>query len=276
MTPPLHSRRSVLAAGSVLGVAALAGCTGFTGPTATSQSTTTVPRDGADRLVVENKNGDVVVAPDADLSEEVVVDVTKRVAGEGGLFGDVAVETTSGSGTLEIGTVYETVRARRVSVDLVLAVPPDLAVETASTANGDVEVSDLSGDATVESANGDAIARGVDGFVTVRSANGDAIATGCTGLAGASTANGNVEVEVRSLRGDVSISSGNGDVEVGVPSTLDAALVLSTANGNVSVRDVEVTVARSTDRRFEGTLGDGGDTITASSGNGDVELYALD
>jgi hypothetical protein len=271
-----HSRRAVLAAGSLFGTAALAGCTGFTGPSASTRSTESVPRDGASRLVVENKNGDVVVEPDPDLSEEVVVDVTKRVTGDAGLFGDVALETASGGDTLEVGVVYETVRARRVSVDLVLAVPPDLAVETASTANGDVEVRDLPGDATVESANGDAVARTVDGFVTVRSANGDAIATGCTGLAGASTANGTVEVEVLSLRGDVSLSSGNGDVEVGVPSTLDADLVLSTSNGDVSVRDVEVTVARSTDRRFEGTLGDGGDTISASSSNGDVELYGLD
>lgn len=275
MDSALHSRRSVLAAGGLLGLASLAGCTGFTGTTSTSESTESFPLDGATRLAVENKNGDVVVEPDADLTDEVVVDVTKRVLGDAGLFGDVALQVSSGGERLDLETVYETNRARRVSVTLVVAVPPELAVERASTANGDVQVSEVPGDATVESANGDAVAEGVDGYVTVQSANGDAVARNCTGVDGASTANGSVEVEIRAIRGDVSLTAGNGDVEAALAADLDAELVCSTANGDVDVSGLDVAVSRDTDRRFEGTLGDGGNTITASSGNGDVELSAL-
>lgn len=275
MQPALRSRRSVLASGGVLGLAALAGCTGFTGPTSTGSMNQTVALRGAERLVVENKNGDVVVDPDAELTDHVAVDATLRVVGGTGLFDDVNVETTVEDGSLTVETTYDTTQARRVSVTLDVRVPPALAVQRVSTANGDVEVSDLSGDVTVESANGDAVATGVDGFVTVRSANGDAIARDCSGLAGASTANGQVEVEIRAIRGDVSLTAGNGDVEAALAPDLDAELVCSTANGDVDVRDLDVAVSRDEPRRFEGTLGDGGNTITASSGNGDVELYAL-
>jgi hypothetical protein len=278
MTPSLHSRRSVLAAGTLLGTAALAGCAGFGGATSTGSMNATVSLRGAQRLVVENRNGDVVVEPDPDLTDHAVVNATLRVVGDTGLFDDVSVETAVDDETLTVETVYATVRARRVAVTLVVRVPAEFAVRRATTANGDVEVSDLPGDATVESANGDVLATRVDGFVTVRSANGDATARDCSGIVGASTANGNVEVDVRAIRGDVSLTSGNGDVAAALASDLDATLVCSTANGDVDVdvEDLAVTVTRDEPRRFEGTLGDGGDTITASSGNGDVELYALD
>lgn len=179
-------------------------------------------------------------------------------------------------GVLEIGVVYETARARRVTVDVTVAVPPDLRVERASTANGDVVLGRVVGDATVESANGDAIARNVDGFVTVRSANGDAIARGCAGIDGGSTANGQVGVDILAIRDDVSLASGNGDVEAAFIATLDAELVCTTGNGDIDVGNLDVVVQRDEPRRFEGTLGDGGNTITASSGNGDVDLSALD
>lgn len=275
MHSALHSRRSVLASSGLLGLAALSGCTGFTGPASTGSMNQTVALRGAELLVVENKNGDVVVEPDAELTDHVVVNATLRVFGGTGLFDDVEVETTVDGETLGVETTYATTEARRVSVALDIRVPPALAVRRVSTGNGDVEVSDLPGDATVESANGDAVATGVDGFVTVRSANGDAVARACSGIAGASTANGQVEVEVRTIRGDVSLTAGNGDVEAALAPDLDAELVCSTANGDVDIRDLDVSVTRDEPRRFEGTLGDGGDTITASSGNGDVELFAL-
>lgn len=273
MTP--RSRRAFLAGTGLAGVAALAGCVGFTGPTATDQSTLTEPLDGVERLHVDNQNGDVRVEADPELEGEVRMEVTKRVAGDAGLFGDVAVETSTGSGRLTISTHYDTQRARRVAVEYDVAVPPSLIVERIRTANGNATAVGVVGDTTVETANGDALARNVDGAVTVRSSNGDAVAEACTAVDGGTTANGDVEVEVLSLPDDAEFRSGNGDVEVGVAAGIDATFTLTTGNGRVTVEDVDAEFDRDERQRVEGTLGAGGPSIRASSANGDVRLYGL-
>lgn len=270
-----YRRRTVLAAGAA-GAASLAGCAGFAGPTATDESTETVPLDGASQLTVETPNGDAEVRPDGSLSDAVEVVVTKRVRGDAGLFGDVALEVASGGDTLEVGVAYDNRRARRVTVDLDVRVPADLAVARVSSANGDATATDVVGDATVETANGDATATGVDGTVRLQSGNGDVEAGDCAGVRSARTGNGDVDLRLPTVRGPLMAASGNGDVEVGIPADADATVVLRTANGEVSAESLTFSESRSSDARFEGTLGEGGPRLELSSGNGDVELYALE
>jgi hypothetical protein len=50
---------------------------------------------------------------------------------------------------------------------------------------------------------------------------------------------------------------------------------LSVGNGDVE-SEVELTDQESGRRSITGRLGDGGPTLTCSSGNGDVRLYALE
>ena len=95
-------------------------------------------------------------------------------------------------------------------------------------------------------------------------------------LVSVETANGDVTAEVRSVRGPVTVAAGNGDVELGIAPALDADLVASVANGAIETTGLDVAVERDTDRRFEGTLGDGGERIEVATGNGSVRLYALE
>ena len=269
-----YPRRAVLAAGAA-GAAALAGCTSFTGPVNVDESTETIALDGATTAIIETPNGDAEVRPDASLTDTVEVVVTKRVRGDAGLFGDVALEVASGGDSLEIGVAYDAPGARRVTVDLDVRVPADLAVSRVASANGDATATDVVGDTAVETANGDATATGVDGTVRLRSGNGDAEARDCAGVRSARSGNGDVDVALSTVAGPLTGSSGNGDVEVGVPADADATVVLRTANGEVSTGELTFSDSQSSDGRFEGTLGDGGPRLELSSGNGDVELYAL-
>lgn len=270
--PSSHpSRRTVLGAVTAL-TAGLAGCAGFTGPAVTERSTQSYSVGSYDRVDVRNRNGDVLV--ESGDGEEVEVELVKRGRSQEALD-RVSVTDEVADGTLTVRAEYQN-DLSSVAVDLTVALPEGVALASARTGNGDATAREVPGDATVSTGNGDATAEDVDGHVTVESANGDAVARGTTGLLGAETANGDVEVEVFALREDVTCSTGNGDCEVGVGSDLDAAVLLRVGNGDVEVEEgVELEESERSRRRVEGRLGDGGPRLEASSGNGDVRLYAL-
>lgn len=268
-----YTRRSVLAVGAAGGLAALAGCAGYLGPTSTNESTETVTLDGASELTAESGNGDAGVRADDALTDTVEVHVTKRVRGDTGLFGDVALVVASGDDRVEISVEYETTASRQVRVDLDVRVPPELTVIDVSSANGDASVEGTSGDTTISTANGDATATGASGTLELQSANGDVEATDCAGVTSARTGNGDVELDVRGVSESLEASSANGDVAVAVPADTDAEVLLRTGNGDITT-DIEFTDSNRVDGRFEGTLGDGGPSIELFSGNGDVELFA--
>lgn len=268
------SRRRVLTAATA-GLAALAGCAGFTGPTTIDVSTESVPREGAAMVTIETPNGDAEVRSDESLADAVEVTVTKRVRGDAGLFGDVALEVSSGGDALAIGVAYETTAARRVTVDLEVRVPADLAVTQVASANGDVTATDVVGDVTLQTANGDASASGVTGTVRLRAGNGAVTASDCRSIRSARSGNGDVELTLPIVAGPLTASSANGDVDVGIPGDTDAEVLLQAGNGEVDAERLTFSETQSTDGRLQGTLGDGGPLLELSSGNGDVRLYAL-
>jgi hypothetical protein len=273
MTP--SSRRTFLTGLGLAATSALAGCAGFTGPDVEENSTQTYSLGGYDAVTVQNRNGDVrVEAGDADL-DRVTVEIRKRGRSQDALDA-VTVEDTVADGLLTVESVYEDdFSFSNASVRLVVTLPEGISLVSTRTVNGDAHAEGVVGDARISSGNGDAEAIDVDGYVTVESANGDAVARGTTGIAGARTANGEVDVEVYAIREDVTLSSGNGDVEAGVGPNLDAEVDLSVGNGDVE-SEVELTDQESGRRSITGRLGDGGPTLTCSSGNGDVRLYALE
>lgn len=264
-----RTRRRLLAVGAA-SVAGLAGCVGFTGPSVSERSTQSHPVEEFERVAVENRNGDVDVEPtDGD---SVAVEVLKRGRSQTAVD-RIEVVGAVEDDTLRIASEYPN-DLSNVAVDLTVGLPAGVELAAARTGNGDTRVRDVAGDATVASANGDARALDVDGFVTVESANGDAVARGTTGIVAGRTANGDVDVEVFAVRERAEFTNANGDVDVGVDPGLDATVALAVGNGNVEV-DAELAVTERTRNRVEGRLGDGGPTLRASSGNGDVRLYEL-
>lgn len=265
------SRRAVLGAGAAA-AAGLAGCS-VPGEREVRTSTERFDVAGATALAVTDTNGDVTVTPgDGD---QVVVDVTKRTRFGADRFEQVSLDAARDGDTLRLDVAYAgDLDTARVSVDLDVSVPADLALSRLATVNGDASARDVAGDARIETVNGDAVARGLGGFVTVETRNGDATATGVDGLDGARTTNGDVRADVPALRGDATARTVNGDVTLAV-GDVDAAVVADTDNGEVRVSGLSLADASTSRTRVTGTLGAGTYALDARTTNGDVSLRSL-
>ena len=265
------NRRHVLFA---CGAAAtgLAGCA-FPGVLESEQTSEEVSIPAETPIRVTNRNGDVTIEDGGGATATLEIRKSTRYGAD--LFDQVTVQTGVEDEQFHVETVDDTLPGQSVSVDLTLYLPADVPVDSVRTDNGDVQVVDVPGDATLRTTNGDVRADGVDGFLTLRSGNGDLTARSITGLDGARTINGDIDVAIPSIRGDTRIGTTNGDVRVAVPEDLDAVVELRTTNGDVGVSglDFERSVDRS--RRIRGTLGSGGDELTAVSTNGDVRVRPL-
>lgn len=271
--PP--TRRALLAASTTVASAGLAGCLVGSDPAEAERVTATYSVPPATAVAVSNVNGDVVVEPRLD-GEDIEAEVVKRTREDRDRLDRVSVAATVADGRLELETEYEgALSSGAVSVDLTVRVPTGNPLAAARTGNGTVTATDVAGDATLRSLNGDVRARRVDGFPELATTNGRVEAVGAPGIAGARTANGAIDVTVRRLRGELRCRAGNGDVDVGVASDVDAAVRLSTGNGEVTVEGLSLTDRTGSEGHVTGHLGEGFVDLTCESGNGDVRLYGL-
>lgn len=117
--------------------------------------------------------------------------------------------------------------------------------------------------------------RDVDGFISLASASGAISARGVAGLDGAETTNGDVTVEIPAIDGDVSVSSMNGDVIAALAPDLDATVVASASNGNLSTDELPLDAGDRGKTSLRGTLGDGTHELAIETTNGNVLLYRL-
>ncbi|MFC4358528.1 DUF4097 family beta strand repeat-containing protein [Halobium salinum] len=279
-------RRTLLRSTGLAGAAGLVGLAGCTAPGTSPEETTSTDLDVPDGAAVRvrNTNGSVVV--DTHDGDGVVLTVTKRAPTSAGRFDEVTVETGSDSASdgeegdgaaYLVETVYGTDEARRtVSVGLDLAVPAGTRVAETTTANGRVTVGNTAGDLTVESANGAIEVRNVDGFVTVTAANGSVDVSGVAGVDGIETSNGSIDAEVPAIRRDTTVRTSNGNVDVALGADLDAELLATTELGSIDVDDLALDPGERPARRVEGRLGDGGNRLRIRTGNGGIDLVALE
>lgn len=142
-----------------------------------------------------------------------------------------------------------------VSVSFEVFVPHEsnLALETH---NGGVKIADVAGDVDFDVLNGGVSLVNLAGNIE------------------GSTTNGGIDLV---LTGDewegegVDVKTTNGGVEIKVPDDYSARLETSTVNGRVKI-DFPVTVKGRVDRNISTVLGDGGETIRATTVNGGVRV----
>ena len=118
-----------------------------------------------------------------------------------------------------------------------------------ATGSGDVQLTDIDGVAVVESGSGDIQLGTIAGAATVKTASGDVMITTCCSAAKIQTASGDVVIGTAEAQLDV--RSASGDVRVG---EADGEVSARTASGDVSLSRVR------------------GDSVTAMSASGDVEI----
>jgi DUF4097 and DUF4098 domain-containing protein YvlB len=175
------------------------------------------------------------------------------------------------------------------------------------TSDGDIEISDFSGDADLRSSDGDVVVGDIAGDVQIHTSDGDIIAGRLSGSeVRVRTSDGDVEID-RIEAGAATLQSGDGDVDVAfsggsleaqsgdgdlhVEILDDADVRLRTGDGDIQIwvpagygadvvlegEDLEIDQdvrlrGRISDDRISGTLNDGGAVLEATTGDGTVAL----
>ncbi len=121
--------------------------------------------------------------------------------------------------------------------------------------------------------NGEMSAEGLKADSRASTVNGSVRVT-TTGLAEASTVNGSVYVEMgrADWSDELDFSTVNGKITLTLPARLDTEVRASTVNGAME-SDFPMTVSgRFGPRRWRGTIGAGGRTLSLSTVNGEIRL----
>lgn len=221
------------------------------------------------RLEVKGVNGDVraVLATGA----EAVVNATKHARRSDPE--EVEIKVVESEDGITICAVYPTPpRARQENT----CEPGDR--WHTNTENNDVVVDfEVRVPAGVEfngkTVNGEMSAEGLKADVQASTVNGSVRVT-TTGLAEASTVNGSVYVEMgrADWSDELDFSTVNGKITLVMPSKLDTEVRASTVNGDME-SDYPMTVSgRFGPRRWRGTIGAGGRSLSLSTVNGEIRL----
>jgi DUF4097 and DUF4098 domain-containing protein YvlB len=163
---------------------------------------------------------------------------------------------------------------------------------TVETVQGDVSVEGGDGLVSLQSVQGSVSLRGAKGRLDVRSVNEDVYVSESSGEVAAETVNGDVTLSrvdatgltATSVNGDLdydgpirnggryTLSTHNGDVTVSVAQGTNAAVAVSTFNGEfASEFPVTLTETRK-GKRFSFTMGSGSAQVTLESFQGSIEL----
>lgn len=215
------------------------------------------------RLGVSNTNGDIVV--ESWDRAEAHVEAVKRVRSRGGdaqaALDALRIEIDTSGGDLEIDTEYPNWRRLfgwnevNAAVDYRIRVPREARVEL-RTVNGEIEISEMSGELRLRSTNG--------GIAVLDSA----------GRVDAHTTNGGIQVELRSVLpgSDMEFQTTNGGIRLYLPSDIQASLDARTTNGSIET-DFPVQVQGTFRRnRLEGDINGGGPVIELQTTNGSIRI----
>ncbi|MGH7573312.1 MAG: DUF4097 family beta strand repeat-containing protein [Gemmatimonadota bacterium] len=185
---------------------------------------------------------------------------------------DVTIDVVEHAGGVRICAVYPTRDGGRttcdedgidgrmedndVEVDFTVTVPTGVRF-AATTVNGGIEARSLRGDVRAQTVNG-----GID-------------VTG-TGTVEAQTVNGGIDAGIGSAAwtGTLDFQTVNGSISVALPAGAGAEVEAGTVNGGLS-SDFPLTMSPGRSwgpRRMEGTIGNGGGTLSLQTVNGAIEL----
>jgi|GEM_PF-1210962 len=241
-----------------------------------------LPLQGAKRIIITNSRGDVKVIGEKGRSD-VFCEYTKSIRGRDQdeadrLFNLMDIEVVREGTGLKISVRYPDRSARDrnilamlvrhyagLSIDLNIAVPPEIGVEVVS-ASGDIELASILGAAMITSASGDVEAVGV-GDLKVDVSSGDITVSEVSGKAVLSSSSGSIEAH--KIKGNLSVRSSSGEI---ILSEIGGDLAVETASGDVAAegaRNVDYS-GTSGSARFSGVRG----AVTAIAASGDIEVDA--
>jgi DUF4097 and DUF4098 domain-containing protein YvlB len=215
----------------------------------------TVPLSADGRVSLHNINGGVTIT--GWERNEVQIDAVKSADSQQKLE-EASIEVESSSSSVEIRTKYPEGRNHNnpATVTYELHVPRTSRLDGIHLVNGSLSVSQFGGDVRAELVNGSSTIQDLAGRTEISSVNGA------------------VHAFYRSLENvkEVRLKSVNGSVNLGLPSSPNADVSVSTVNGGITT-DFPLTVqGKFMSHHIDGKLGNGGTRIEINNVNGSVHI----
>jgi DUF4097 and DUF4098 domain-containing protein YvlB len=215
----------------------------------------TVPLSATGSVSLKNVNGDVNIT--GWERNEVQIDAVKK-AGNQQKLDEAKIEVDAGSDYVRIRTRYPENHTNNnpATVTYELHVPRTARLDSIDLVNGSLEVSQVAGEVRASLVNGSTKIHDLAGRAHLSSVNG-------TIAANYLTLDNVSNIELKSV---------NGAVKLGLPSSPNADVTVSTVNGGITT-DFPLTVqGKFMGRHLDGKLGNGGTRIEISNVNGSVHI----
>jgi len=224
-------------------------------------------------LSVSTVNGAITIT--SWNGENIILNATKRTRnGEDDLNNAEIVVIENGNKiTIEIQHA-QPIRSR--AVDLDIKIPYNVTVESVTSTNGPIQVTNTKGNIVFTNTNGPITAEDVDGYVKATTTNGGIEIIGTTGIDDLISTNGGITAEIFDIQDDVNIQTTNGGVTLNINPTMNSSIQISTTNGGITVDNSFITVTESTSKSFEGVIGSGEYSINVITTNGGIKIYELE
>jgi DUF4097 and DUF4098 domain-containing protein YvlB len=215
----------------------------------------TVPLSSTGRVSLGNINGNVTIT--GWDRNEVQIDAVKKARDQQRLD-EARIEVDAGSDSVQIKTKYPEGRNNNnpATVTYELHVPRNARLDHIDLVNGSLEVSQVSGEIDAELVNGKTDIRDLSGRLNV------------------STVNGTIVANFRTLDNvkDIRLKSVNGSINLGLPSSPNADVSVSTVNGGITTDYPLQVQGKFMGHHLDGKLGSGGSRIEISNVNGSVRI----
>jgi hypothetical protein len=222
-----------------------------------------VPIVGHTNIKLEGENGEIVITGEPGVNFVTVV-AELRVGSDtyvDALLGLdlLEVSLTDGSGEIVVQTVQPpNISGRQYIVDYSITVPSDLPVSI-NIANGHVSVNDMESSVFVILDNGDVNFSNIHGEADVNMDNGSFI--------------GDISLPTG---GEAVISTTNGDIDLSIPVSTAAELFGNiNNNGTISWSNLVIGNLQTTSTSIQGTLGSGSGLVDLTTVNGDIVITGV-
>jgi len=245
------------------------GFSGCIGPQATENFNGSYPVNEQTILKVINKNGQVEIT--GWDGENVTVNAVKRSTTEE--ISKIEINVTYVGNYLNIETRYTGLST--FSVDINIKVPHSVHIESVTSSNGAILLTDTIGNVTTLTSNGAIDINNVDGYVSAETSNAHVEVKGTPGITYIHTSNGAITAEVADIQEDISIETSNAAINVYINPSLNVTIDMRTSNSKISIESVSLNVQTLEDTHVLGTLGSDGHRLDIHTSNAKIQLIKL-
>jgi DUF4097 and DUF4098 domain-containing protein YvlB len=215
----------------------------------------TLPLTQNGRVALSNINGNVTIT--GWERNEVQIDAIKKADSQEKLS-QATIEIDASSDSVRIKTKYPENHTNNnpASVTYTLHVPRAARLDSIDLVNGSLEISQVSGE------------------ISSQLVNGKTTIHDLSGRANLSAVNGSINAYYQSLSNvqEIKLKSVNGAIRLGLPSSPNADVSVSTVNGGITTDFPLQVQGKFMGRHIDGKLGSGGTHIDISSVNGGVHI----